>query len=92
MKTQLYQLRLKLNSVGELPLSFLGATNEQKAKVMLLNAKEILEMYRVKDHEKIIELLHYQPYYGLADAGNSVENCLASIQQLVREQDCNEAI
>jgi phosphatidylinositol glycan class N len=85
-------LEFPVNSVGELPLSFLDATDEQKAKALLVNAKEILEMYHVKEREKMAEVLHYKPYSGFADAENSVENRLASIEQLIREQDYKTAM
>ena len=41
-------LDFPVNSVGELPLDFLDADDETKAKAALTNAREILEMYRVK--------------------------------------------
>ncbi|KAF2472695.1 putative phosphatidylinositolglycan class N [Lindgomyces ingoldianus] len=85
-------LEFPVNSVGELPLSFLDVTDEQKAKALLVNAKEILEMYHVKEREKMAEVLHYKPYSGFADAANSVENRLASIEQLIREQDYKTAM
>jgi len=80
-------LEYPVNSVGELPLSFLDATDEQKARALLVNAKEILEMYRVKEREKMAEVLHYEPYSGFANAGSSVEHRLASIEQLIRKRD-----
>jgi len=42
-------LDFPVNSVGELPLEFLGAGDETKAKAALTNAKQILEMYNVKE-------------------------------------------
>ncbi|EFE37325.1 hypothetical protein TRV_08021 [Trichophyton verrucosum HKI 0517] len=83
-------LESPVNSVGELPLSFLDATDEQKAKALLVNAKEILEMYRVKEREKMGEVLHYKPYPGFAET--SIENRLASIEELIQEQDYTAAI
>ncbi|BCR82768.1 GPI ethanolamine phosphate transferase 1 [Aspergillus chevalieri] len=83
-------LEFPVNSVGELPLSFLGATDEQKAKALLVNAKEILEMYHVKEREKVAEVLHYKPYSGFAKT--NIENRLASIEELIREQDYTTAM
>jgi phosphatidylinositol glycan class N len=42
-------LNFPVNSVGELPLDFLDADEETKAKAAWTNAREILEMYRVKE-------------------------------------------
>lgn len=42
-------LDFPVNSVGELPLEFLDADDETKAKAAWANAREILEMYRVKE-------------------------------------------
>ncbi|DAA76968.1 TPA_exp: Uncharacterized protein A8136_6734 [Trichophyton benhamiae CBS 112371] len=83
-------LEFPVNSVGELPLSFLDATDEEKAKALLVNAKEILEMYRIKEREKMAEVLHYKPYPGFAET--SIENRLASIEELIQEQDYTAAI
>ena len=83
-------LEFPVNSVGELPLSFLDATDEQKAKALLVNAKEILEMYHVKEREKMAEVLHYKPYSGFAET--NIENRLASIEELIRKQDYTTAM
>jgi phosphatidylinositol glycan class N len=85
-------LEFPVNSVGELPLPFLDATDEEKAKGLLTNAREILEMYHVKEREKMGEVLRYRPYSGFADAEHSVENRLASIEQLIRRRDYKQAI
>jgi phosphatidylinositol glycan class N len=42
-------LDFPVNSVGELPLDFLDADEETKAKAAWTNARQILEMYRVKE-------------------------------------------
>ncbi|KAJ5317398.1 Phosphatidylinositolglycan class N-domain-containing protein [Penicillium antarcticum] len=83
-------LEFPVNSVGELPLSFLDATDEQKAKALLANAREILEMYCVKEREKMAEVLHYKPYSGFAET--NIENRLAFIEELIREQDYTTAM
>ncbi|OAL73622.1 hypothetical protein A7D00_1650 [Trichophyton violaceum] len=83
-------LEFPVNSVGELLLSFLGATDEQKAKALLVNAREIWEMYRIKEREKMAEVLHYKPYPGFAET--RIENRLASIEGLIQEQDYTAAI
>ncbi|PIA93798.1 GPI ethanolamine phosphate transferase 1 [Cercospora beticola] len=85
-------LEFPVNSVGELPLSFLDASDEEKAKALLVNAKEILEMYHVKEREKMATVLRYKPYSGFADAEHSVENRIASIEQLIRRREYQKAI
>lgn len=72
------------------PLSFLDATDEQKAKTLLANAKEILEMYHVKEREKMAEVLNHKPYSGFAET--NIVNHLASIEELIREQDYTTAM
>ncbi|EAW16434.1 GPI ethanolamine phosphate transferase 1 [Aspergillus fischeri NRRL 181] len=83
-------LEFPVNSVGELPLSFLDATDEQKAKALLVNAKEILEMYHVKERKKMAEVLHYKPYSGFTET--TVEDRLASIEELIQAQDYTTAM
>ncbi|KAF4201424.1 hypothetical protein CNMCM8927_001605 [Aspergillus lentulus] len=86
----LADLEFPVNSVGELPLSFLDATDEQKAKALLVNAREILEMYHVKEREKMAKVLHYEPYSGFAET--NIEDRLASIEELIRQQDYTTAM
>jgi phosphatidylinositol glycan class N len=85
-------LEFPVNSVGELPLPFLDATDEQKAKALLVNAKEILEMYHVKEREKKATVFQYKPYSGFADAEHSVESRLAAVQQLINAGQFKQAI
>lgn len=85
-------LEFPVNSVGELPLSFLDATDEEKAQALLTNAREILEMYHVKEREKMATVLRYKPFSGFADAEHSVENRIAHVDQLIRKGDYAQAI
>lgn len=85
-------IEFPVNSVGELPLSFLDATGEEKAKALLVNAKQILEMYQVKERQKMAQVLHYKPFSYFADTENSVENRIASIERLILEEDYNTAM
>ncbi|KAK7752069.1 Glycosyl phosphatidyl inositol anchor synthesis [Diatrype stigma] len=81
------------NSVGELPLSYLSASIKEKAEASLLNAREILEMYRVKAEGKSARELRFQPYRPLSeDHGFPAEVRLASIKKLIDEGNHEEAI
>ncbi|RYP91389.1 hypothetical protein DL770_002529 [Monosporascus sp. CRB-9-2] len=81
------------NSVGELPLSYLSANMKEKAKASFLNAKEILEMYHVKEEGKKANELRFRPYRPLSgDHGFPAEVRLASIQKLIDDGKYEEAI
>jgi phosphatidylinositol glycan class N len=85
-------LEFPVNSVGELPLSFLDADDEQKSKALLTNAKEILEMYRVKEEQKQQTVLRYQPFSGFATGELTIENRIAAIEQLIEQGAYTEAM
>ncbi|KAI1099893.1 GPI ethanolamine phosphate transferase 1 [Jackrogersella minutella] len=80
------------NSVGELPLSYLSASIKEKAEASLVNAQEILEMYKVKEISKKADEIRYQPYKPLSDENGSPENRVASIRKLVDNGSFEEAI
>ena len=79
------------NSVGELPLPYLDASLEAKAKAMLANAREILEQYRVKEEEKRATEIRYQPYSSLAGDLNA-DSRLAYVESLIANRQYKEAI
>jgi phosphatidylinositol glycan class N len=85
-------LAFPTNSVGELPLSYLNIDLKSKAEALLANAKEILEMYHVKEEMKKATLLYYTPFSGLANEETSVENRMARIQQSITDGNSNDAI
>ncbi|KAI1083587.1 Phosphatidylinositolglycan class N-domain-containing protein [Whalleya microplaca] len=81
------------NSVGELPLSYLSADLKEKAKASLVNAQEILEMYRVKERSMEAKELRYRPYKPLrGESGLSPESRLSSIKELIDAGNLEEAI
>jgi phosphatidylinositol glycan class N len=80
------------NSVGELPLSFLAADLREKAKASLVNARGILEQYRVKEEMKKATELRYRPYEPLSNKGLEPERRVAHIQQLIEAGNYEEAI
>ncbi|ODM21570.1 GPI ethanolamine phosphate transferase 1 [Aspergillus cristatus] len=86
-------LDFPVNSVGQLPLDYIDASPKEKALASFANAREILEMYRVKEEQKRAVLLRYTPYEPLADHGEtSVEEHLKSIDGLITTGAYNESI
>jgi len=65
-------LEYPVNSVGKLPLSYLAATTENQANALLVNTKQVLEMYSVKEEQKKATSLNYQPYPPFANANASI--------------------
>ncbi|CAO2652952.1 Nn.00g023630.m01.CDS01 [Neocucurbitaria sp. VM-36] len=80
------------NSVGVLPLSYLNTDPKSKAEALLVNAKEILEMYHVKEALKKSTELRYKPFPGLGDETHSVEHRLSQIQKAIDDGNDEEAI
>lgn len=85
-------LEFPVNSVGELPLSFLSASDDEKAKAMLVNAREILEMYRVKEEQKKATVLRYRPYARFASANQTIDKRLAHIEAAITKAQYEQAI
>jgi phosphatidylinositol glycan class N len=85
-------LAFPTNSVGELPLSYLDTDMESKAQALLVNAKEILEMYRVKEESKKSTELSYKPFAGLGDEKHSVEYRVSQIDKALKAGDAEHAI
>ncbi|RAL66608.1 hypothetical protein DID88_006298 [Monilinia fructigena] len=76
-------LDFPVNSVGELPLSYLAAGIPEKAEAFLANARGILDMYRIKEEHKKATELRYQPFAGLGDDNHTAEHRLADIRNLI---------
>ncbi|WPG99402.1 GPI ethanolamine phosphate transferase 1 [Acrodontium crateriforme] len=83
-------LEFPVNSVGELPLAFIDGDDETKAKALLVNAKEILEMYRVKEQDKMATVLSYKPYPGFAE--HSADKRVAQIEEIIRKGQYKQAL
>lgn len=92
LMTYLVGLSFPVNSVGELPLSYIEGDAQTKAEALLVNAKEILEMYYVKEEQKRAHLLRYKPYSGLGDEEHSAEHRVELIQQSINAKSFDEAI
>jgi phosphatidylinositol glycan class N len=80
------------NNVGVLPLSYLDADPKSKAQALLANAKEVLEMYHVKEDIKKSTELRYKPFSGLGDAAHSAGYRVAEIQRVIDVGHAEEAI
>jgi phosphatidylinositol glycan class N len=85
-------LAYPVNSVGELPLSFLSSDIAAKAEAFLANARGILEMYRVKEEQKRATELRYRPFKALADETHSVNARFSQIRTLIDQGEYEEAI
>lgn len=85
-------LEFPVNSVGELPLSFLAGDAKEKAEASLVNTRGILEMYRVKEEKKRASELRYKPFPPLGDKKYSVEYRLDEIKALIGRGDFVQAI
>ncbi|RFU72669.1 gpi ethanolamine phosphate transferase 1 [Trichoderma arundinaceum] len=81
-----------VNSVGKLPLPYLSANNRQKAEALLVNAREILEMYRVKEQKKQTSEMRYKPFNAFRGAGLAPAERVAHIDQLISLGKYEEAI
>ncbi|KAJ4402035.1 Glycosyl phosphatidyl inositol anchor synthesis [Didymella pomorum] len=80
------------NSVGVLPLTYLDKTDKEKAEALLVNAREILEMYRVKEEIKRAHALYYKAFPGLGDEQHSVEYRTIRIQKAIDAGQYEEAV
>ena len=85
-------LEFPVNSVGELPLPYLAATDEEKAKAMLVNAQGILEMYRIKEQEKMAKEIRYRPYPGFSGDRLTYRQRVDAIRAAIDSSHYEEAI
>jgi phosphatidylinositol glycan class N len=85
-------LSFPVNSVGELPLSYISADLLEKSKASLANARGILEMYKVKEDQKKATELRYRPFKPFGSEEQSVERRFASIKALIDGGHYHEAI
>ena len=81
-----------VNSVGELPLAYLAGSPKEKAEALLVNAREILEMYRTKEARKRSTELRYRPFPPLGDEARSIDHRLATVRSAIDDNRPDEAI
>ncbi len=85
-------LAFPMNSVGELPLSYLSGDIAAKSEGLLANARGILDQYRIKEEQKKATELRYRPYKVLGDAEHSVQHKFSVIRNLIDQGHHQEAI
>ena len=85
-------LEFPVNSVGALPLSYVAGNSKEKAEAALVNARGVLEMYRVKEEEKKATQLQYKPFPRLGDEQHSVEHRVKEIHLLISQGLFDQAI
>lgn len=85
-------LEFPVNSVGELPLAYLSGSLKEKAVAALVNAKGIMEMYRVKEERKRSRALQYKPYPPLKGEVHSVDHRISKVAEAINAEKYEEAI
>lgn len=85
-------LEFPVNSVGKLPLDFIDATPNEKAKAALANVQGVLEMYHVKEEQKRSSTLRYTPYGPFGEPDRSPDAQVSAIRKLIARQRYDEAI
>lgn len=85
-------LDFPVNSVGELPLSYLATDKKDKALGALANTQAVLEMYRVKEKEKRATKLRYRSYGPFSDEQHSVESRIEYLRNLIADGSYDESI
>jgi GPI ethanolamine phosphate transferase 1 len=81
-----------VNSVGELPLPYVAASPRSKAKALLTNAREILEMYRVKEENKRSTSIEFTPFPDFSSPNSTPDTRLIAIEILINRGHYSEAI
>lgn len=92
LMAHLVGLDFPVNSVGELPLSYLNAPLEQKAHAALTNARGVLEMYAVKEADKQRTELRYRPFHAFAGEGQAVADRIQQIEDTIAQGHFQDSI
>ncbi|KAH0608651.1 uncharacterized protein H6S33_001785 [Morchella sextelata] len=85
-------LEWPVHSVGELPLEYLDAEPVVKAEAAWTNAKQILEMYRVKEEVKKNTMIKYKPFAAFGEGSQSLESRFMQIRLLIDNHKYVESI
>ncbi|KAF1987568.1 PigN-domain-containing protein [Aulographum hederae CBS 113979] len=81
-----------VNSVGELPLSYLAASKKEKAEGLVINAQQILEMCLVKQEQKKAKTLRFVPFGGFGDSQSAQFDRISDIYKDINEGRPDQAI
>ena len=81
-----------VNSVGQLPLTYLSADAKGKAEAALANTQGVLEMYRVKEEQKRSVEIRYKPFPPLGDTEHSIPHRIQGIQEIIAAKEYERAI
>ncbi|PIA16993.1 PigN-domain-containing protein [Coemansia reversa NRRL 1564] len=99
LMASLIGLNFPLNSVGTLPLSYLNATDEFRARASLTNAMQVLEQYRVKHDQKQHTEMFFKPYAPMHETTDTPDHMLARIKDSIgahhyaqAEEECQRLI
>ena len=85
-------LDFPVNSVGELPLAYIGGDAKEMAEAALANARGVLDMYRVKEEQKKSTELRYKAYAQLGDDQHSVDHRVLEIREAIDQGQFQKAI
>ncbi len=85
-------LEFPVNSVGRLPLTYLAAHSQQKANAALVNAKQVLEMYRVKEEQKRATSLNFRPYPAFSKTNASIADRLSAVETAISQGRHEDAV
>ncbi|KAI9226786.1 MAG: Phosphatidylinositolglycan class N-domain-containing protein [Piptocephalis tieghemiana] len=96
LMSSLLGLEYPVNSVGVLPTRYLGGTSEFRAVNSLVNARQVLAQYRVKEAEKESTEILFRPFTPLAFSSSSSakdgsEARLEQIQEDIQRQEWSQA-
>ncbi|KAJ2078180.1 Glycosyl phosphatidyl inositol anchor synthesis [Coemansia sp. RSA 988] len=92
LMASLIGLNFPLNSVGTLPLSYLNATDEFRARASFTNAMQVLEQYRVKHDQKQHTEMFFKPYAPLHEPTNTPDHMLTRIQGSIDAHSYTQAV
>ncbi|KAI9303299.1 GPI ethanolamine phosphate transferase 1 [Cunninghamella echinulata] len=90
LMAQLVGINYPVNSVGQLPLSYLDGDEYLKAEASFANARQILAQFEMKHDEKEKQELFFKPFQ-LLSGQNDPKIYLNNIQQLIDSQQYIEA-
>ncbi|CAG8546284.1 15499_t:CDS:10, partial [Cetraspora pellucida] len=91
LMASLIGINYPVNSVGELPLKYLNNTPLFKAQSIFVNAKEILEQYKVKYESQKRTKLMFKPYTPLSNSTHFPDVLIKDIQRLIDTENYVEA-